>query len=689
MAAYFFHQGTNYYAYRYLGFHILSCTDGSTIAAFRVWAPNAKKVYLIGDFNGWDNSLPMGKVTDGGVYEILLPSNTISDGDNYKFRIITSDGRTLDKADPYAFYAEKPPCTASRIDLSVPFSWTDYGYLKNREKTVCTPEYSIPMNIYEIHISSWKKYEDGTMLTYSEIADELIPYVKQMGYTHVEFMPVMEHPHDDSWGYQITSYYAPTSRHGRPNDLKKLINDLHNAGIGVILDWIPSHFPKDAHGLYEFDGKPLYEFQNGDIINPAGWSTRNFDISRNEVACFLVSNASYWIEEFHADGLRVDALASMLYLDYDKMAGDANPDVYSGNPALEAAAFFKKLNGHITGTHPDVLMIAEEKAAYENITKPVSEEGLGFNYKWNIGWMNDTLSFAETEFDHRRGMHNKTNSSIMYAYSENYILPISHNEVVHGKKSLLDKMPGDYWRKFAGSRFFLSYMMFHPGKKLTFMGTEIGQFAEWNYEKSVEWFLLGYEMHKKHQLFVRDLNEFYLSHSQLWHDDHTWDGFRWLTPYDCDNSVSSFMRVNKELPSGNELLIVINYNYNAREDFIIDVPAKGKYKEVFSSDAPDYGGAGWTNPNPVEAFLGEHGNYLMSIKLPPIGVCVFERIKDEQFSSVTKETDNDTGKLTNKKTVAKKTAVKKETQKKTTQKKTARKPKDDKSKIKSSIKTQN
>ena len=667
MASYFFHQGTNYYAYRYLGFHILACTDGSTVAAFRVWAPNAKKVYLIGDFNGWDNSLPMGKVTDGGVYEILLPSSTVSDGDYYKFRIITSDGRILDKADPYAFYAERPPCTASRIDLSAPFSWTDYGYLQNRAKTVCPPEYRIPMNIYEIHLPSWKKHEDGTEMTYSEIADELIPYVKQMGYTHVEFMPIMEHPHDGSWGYQITGYYAPTSRFGKPNDLKKLINDLHNAGIGVILDWVPSHFPKDAHGIFEFDGKPLYESRNAEKAETV-IGTRRFDLSRNEVLCFLVSNASYWIEEFHADGLRVDAVTSMLYPDYDKNQGLWNPDIYCGNESQNAVAFFKRLNGHITSAHPDVLMIAEESTAYEGITKPVSENGLGFNYKWNTDWMNDTLSYAEAEFDYRHGMHGKTNFSIMHAFSENYVLPISHNEVVHGKKSLLDKMPGDYWRKFAGSRLFLSYMMFHPGKKLSFMGAEIGQFAEWNYEKSVEWFLLGYEMHKKHQLFMRDLNGFYLSHSQLWYDDHTFDGFCWLRPDDMDNSVSSFMRINKTLPKGNELIVVINYNYNAREDFTIDVPTAGKYREVFTSDDPVYGGAGWTNPQPLEAFAGEHGKFLLNIKLPPIGICVLERITDGYLPDKTPKDENAIANVTDKKI----TSAKKSLDKKTV--KTAKKP---------------
>lgn len=633
MAAYFFHQGTNYYAYRYLGFHILPCLDGEKAAVFRTWAPHAESVYLVGDFNGWDNSLPMKRITDGGIYEIILPAENVHDGDNYKFRIVTPDGRILEKADPYAFYAEKPPLTASRLDISMPFSWTDTGYLENRSKTVKAPDYRIPVNIYEMHLASWKKHEDGTEMTYSEIADELIPYIKQMGYTHVEFMPVMEHPFDGSWGYQVTGYYAPTSRFGKPNDLKKLINDLHCAGIGVILDWVPAHFPKDAHGLYEFDGQPLYEFQGADRMEHAGWGTRKFDVARNEVESFLVSNATFWIEEFHADGLRVDAVASMLYLDYDKKPGEWIPNIYGGNLSLEAQAFFQKLNSHILGAHPDIMMIAEESTALAKVTKPVFDGGLGFSYKWNMGWMNDTLSFAETEFDYRHGMHNKTNFSIMYAYSENYVLPISHDEVVHGKKSFLDRMPGDYWRKFAGSRLFLSYMMCHPGKKLTFMGTEIGQFTEWNYKESVEWFLLGYEMHKKHQLFMRDLNEFYLSHSQLWHDDHSWDGFDWLRPDDSGNSVSSFMRKDTSLSDGNELIVVINYNYMAHDDFIIDVPRGGKYKEVFSSDNALYGGSGWVNKEPLEAYQGIYGNYLLNIKLPPIGVCIFEAINEPKKPS--------------------------------------------------------
>ncbi len=623
MAPYLFHQGTNYYTYRYLGFHIESFNEKKW-AVFRTWAPNAKKVYLTGDFNCWDNTLEMEKITDGGVYEVKFSADKVNEGDNYKFKILTCDGRELYKADPYAFYAERPPLTASKIIIPHEFEWTDGGYMQSRRKNVTAPDYRIPMNIYEVHLASWKRHEDGSYLSYNEIASELIPYVKQMGYTHIELMPVMEHPYDGSWGYQITGYYAPTSRFGKPDDFKRFINDFHNAGIGVIFDWVPAHFPKDEHGLCEFDGKPLYEYQGADRMEHAGWGTRRFDVARNEVECFLISNAVYWLEEFHADGLRVDAVASMLYLDYDKKPGEWNPNIYGGNESLEAISFFKKLNSHISGKYPDVLIMAEESTAFAGVTKPVEHGGLGFSYKWNMGWMNDTLSYAQTEFDYRAQFHNKTNFSMMYAYSERYVLPVSHDEVVHGKKSFLDRMPGDYWRKFAGSRLFLSYMMFHPGKKLTFMGTEIGQFSEWDYTKSIEWFLLDYDMHKKHQLFVRDLNKFYYTHSQLWHDDHSWEGFHWLRPDDRENIVSSFMRINSALTAYKELIVVLNYNYSAKEDFIIDVPYSGKYKEVFSSDNEIYGGSGCINEREIDSYKSEYGNDLIKIKLPPLAAAVFE-----------------------------------------------------------------
>ena len=627
MAAFLFHQGTNYEAYRYLGFHIIACDNGEAKAVFRVWAPNAERIFLVGDFNGWEDSMPMQKITENGIYEILIPAECVADGDNYKFKILTPDGRVLYKADPYAFYAEKPPLTASKILVSDDFEWTDSGYMVDRANKMRAPEYGVPINIYEVHPASWKRHEDGSYLSYAELADELIPYVKQMGYTHVEFMPVMEHPFDGSWGYQLTGYYAPTSRFGRPSDFKRLVNDLHCAGIGVILDWVPAHFPKDEHGLCEFDGCPLYEFQGKDRMEHASWGTRKFDVARNEVECFLISNADFWISEYHADGLRVDAVASMLYLDYDKKPGEWNPNIYGGNESLEAIAFFKKLNSHVSGRYPDVLMMAEESTAFASVTKPVQDDGLGFNYKWNMGWMNDTLSYAETEYDYRPQFHNKTNFTMMYAYSERYVLPVSHDEVVHGKRSFLDKMPGDYWRKFAGSRLFLSYMMFHPGKKLTFMGTEIGQFREWDFASSVEWFLLDYEMHKKHQLFVRDLNAFYLSHSQLWRSDHHPDGFRWLRPDDRANSVSSFMRTDPETGEQKALIAVLNFNYQMRSDFIIDVPFSGKYREVFTSDSVAYGGSGALNSCELDSYKSEYGNDLIKITLPPLAITVFELTK--------------------------------------------------------------
>lgn len=635
MASYLFHQGTNYEVFRYMGFHADDSTNEQVV--FRTWAPHAQRVFLVGDFNDWNDDAEMTRTTDGGIYEVKLPRDAVHDGDNYKFKIVTTDGRELYKADPYAFYAERPPLTASKLYIQKPYAWGDETYLSRRKEIVKSPDFSFPMNIYEVQLGSWKRHEDGSVLSYGELCDELLPYVKQMGYTHIELMPVMEHPFDGSWGYQVTGYYAPTSRFGTPNDLKAFIDTFHRAGIGVILDWVPAHFPKDEHGLCEFDGAPLYEFQGKDRMEHTAWGTRKFDIARNEVECFLISNAVYWVEEFHADGLRVDAVASMLYLDYDKKPGEWNPNMYGGNESLEAVAFFKKLNGHMAGKFPDVLMIAEESTAFASVTKPVSDGGLGFTYKWNMGWMNDTLSYAQTEFDYRGEFHSKTNFSMMYAYSEHYVLPVSHDEVVHGKKSFLDRMPGDYWRKFAGSRLFLSYMMFHPGKKLTFMGIEIGQFREWDYEGSIEWFLLDYEMHKKHQSFVRDLNRFYLTHPQLWRTDHRWDGFRWLRPDDSINSVSSFVRIDPEADAYNELVVVLNYNYPARDGFVIDVPCSGVYREIFSSDSEQYGGSGFVNSEPIDSFKGEYGNDLLSIHLPPLGVCVFELQKKDTDSRAEKK----------------------------------------------------
>jgi len=491
--------------------------------------------------------------------------------------------------------------------------------MRHRERNVSV-QHERPMNIYEVHLGSWRRHEDGTCLRYAELATELATYVKQMGYTHVELMPVAEHPFDGSWGYQVCSYFAPTARYGTPDDFRAFVDSMHEAGIGVILDWVPAHFPKDAHGLYEFDGQPLYEYQGWDRIEHEGWGTRRFDVGRQEVQSFLVSNADWWIREFHADGLRVDAVASMLYLDYDRRPGEWVPNVYGDNRCLEAIAFFRKLNGYIKSVFPSALMIAEESTAFGNVTG-FENDGLGFDYKWNMGWMNDTLDYAATDPLFRKYKHNKTTFSLTYSFGERYVLPISHDEVVHGKKSFLDKMPGDYWQKFANTRLFMAYMMTHPGKKLTFMGNEIGQFREWDYEGQIEWFLLSYESHARMQLYAADLNHFYLGQSPLWELDTVWDGFEWIEPDDAENSVLIYRRRDKK---GKELIVALNFTPVVREQFPIGVPVSGTYAEVFNSDALAYGGSGVCNEGTLKSTGLPHGRCgdSLRITLPPLGAVI-------------------------------------------------------------------
>lgn len=607
MAPYLFHQGTNYMVYEYLGAH--RTPEGYV---FRVWAPGADAVYVIGEFNGWDMSLPMSRISDGGVWEAYCAG--ARDGQMYKFRIV-GHGKTQDKADPYAFRSETPPGTASVLGDIPEFEWHDGAWLSRRAANMNRSEfYRQPLNIYELHIGSWKHGADGGQLSYEALADELVPYVKQMGYTHVELLPVMEHPYAPSWGYQVCGYFAPSSRFGTPGGLMTLIDRLHSAGIGVILDWVPAHFPKDAHGLYEFDGAPLYEYQGGDRMEHAGWGTRRFDVGRQEVECFLVSNADFWAKVYHADGLRVDAVASMLYLDYDRAPGEWIPNVYGDNRCLEAIAFFRKLNGHMRGRHPDVLMIAEESSAWAHITDD-SEDGLGFSLKWNMGWMHDALDYVAEDALFRKYHHNKLTFSLTYAFSEKYVLPISHDEVVHGKKSLLDKMSGDYWQKFATARACGVYMMTHPGKKLNFMGNEIGQFREWDDAGQIEWFLLDYPAHAAYQLFWADINHFYLTHSPLWYDDGGWDGFRWLDPDDAERSVYSYARRTR--PGGEELIVIINFTPVVRDDYELDVGGAGEYEQLFNSDDSRYGGSGVTNG---ALSAGEDG--VLRLTLPPLGALI-------------------------------------------------------------------
>jgi len=608
---YLFHQGTNFRSYDLLGCHF---DPESGTAIFRTWAPGADEVRLVGDFNNWQpGTYPLTRISDGGVWETVVEG--VHPGQRYKYLITSSAGANL-KSDPYAFYAETDEKTASIICDLDDYQWDDADWMKQRAAL-----YDKPVNIYELHLGSWKRKADGGLLSYTEIAEQLIPYIKEMHYTHVELMPVMEHPFGGSWGYQICGFYAPTSRHGTPQDLMRFIDLCHQAGIGVILDWVPSHFPKDAHGLYEFDGGPLYECHGKDRMEHEEWGTRCFDYGRTEVQSFLISNAMFWHEKYHADGLRVDAVSSMLYLNYGRTAGQWFPNTHGGNENLDAIAFLRKLNKAVFKSHPTSMMIAEESTAWPLVTKPAHDGGLGFNFKWNMGWMNDMLEYVSADPIYRKEIHNKITFSFHYAFSENFILPISHDEVVHGKKSLLDKMPGDYDMKFAGLRAFLAYMMTHPGKKLTFMGAEFGQFKEWDYQTALDWFLLDYPMHAKLKTYVQALNALYLDTKALWEIDCSWDGFGWISDSDSAQNIIAFQRIDK---AGKRLVILLNFAPVTRHDYRIGVPEAGTYLEVMNSDLPEYGGWGNLNGRVETEAIGMHGfPQSVSLTVPPLGaICL-------------------------------------------------------------------
>ncbi len=613
MAPYLFHQGTNYRAFDYLGMH----RDGDRIR-FRVWAPNAEQVWVVGDFNGWQTSDPLMRITEGGVWETTLPGDRVQDGQAYKYKIFGC-GKTVLKADPYGFWSECPPATASIAGSIDSYVWRDSGWLAHR-KVKGDNFYARPLNIYELHLGSWKRHEDGSYYSYGELASELAPYIKQMGYTHIELMPVMEHPFDGSWGYQVCSYYAPTARFGTPYDFMGFVDSMHEAGIGVILDWVPAHFPKDEHGLYEFDGKPLYEYQGWDRIEHKGWGTRRFDVGRTEIQSFLVSNAMFWIEKYHIDGLRVDAVASMLYLDYDRADGEWVPNSEGNNRCLEAVAFFKKLNACVKYHHPDVLTIAEESTAWPHVTKR-DADGLGFDLKWNMGWMNDTLAYGHVDPIFRKYHHRQMTFSMTYAFSEQFVLPFSHDEVVYGKKSMLRKMPGDHWQKFATVRAMMGYMMTHPGKKLTFMGNEIGQIGEWDYNSQIQWFLLEYEPHATLQHYISCLNHLYLKTPALWQIENSWDGFCWIDPDDSDRSILSYRRRDEQ---ENEILAVINFTPVVYEDFSLTVPRAGIYQEIINSDSKEFGGSGVVNVGdlPSHKKESESSADAILIRVPPLGITI-------------------------------------------------------------------
>ena len=592
---YLFHQGTNYHAYEMLGAHFVE-SDGKKGVRFAVWAPHAKSISVVGDFNEWDTRVnPMTRGRDGEIWEVFVPG--IEEGAIYKYAIEPQwGGPRIMKADPYGFYAEKKPNTASRVyDLSK-YEWKDGDWFEQKKKE---SSYERPMLTYEVHAGSWRRTKDGEYLSYRDLADQLIDYVKKMNYTHIEFMPLCEHPFDGSWGYQITGYYAVTSRFGTPDDFRYLVDKAHENGIAVIMDWVPGHFCKDEQGLRHFDGQTLYESDNEQLAENWEWGTTNFDYGRTEVQSFLISNAMFWFEEFHIDGLRIDAVANMLYLNYGRKDGEWTPNKYGDTGNLEAMDFLKKLNESIFKYHPQALMIAEESTAWPLISKPVYMGGMGFNYKWNMGWMNDMLKYMSLDPIYRKWNHDKVTFSFMYAFSENFVLPLSHDEVVHGKCSLISKMPGDYWQKFAGLRTFFAYWIAHPGKKLLFMGGEFGQFIEWNYDDSLDWHLpQQYPMHKKMLEYSRALNKFYCDHKALWQVDFDWNGFQWIDCNDNENSVVSFIR-KAEDPS-DYIVAVCNFTPEVRHDYRIGVPEKGSYIEVFNSDDEAFGGSGVKNEGEIK-----------------------------------------------------------------------------------------
>ena len=608
-----FQSGESRRAFAILGCH-RAVREEHAGYLFRVWAPNAKAVSVVGDFNFWNlEDLPMTMI-GYGVWEAF--SVYAQEGQAYKYAVTAQNGNTVMKMDPYGTQCCALPETSSRVCSLEGFVWHDAAY---RRQVAKTKSLESPLNIYEVHAGSWKRHEDGTHLNFVELGRELAPYCKDMGYTHIELLPIMEHPYEPSWGYQVTGYYAPTHRFGTPQQLMEFVDICHQNGLGVILDWVPAHFPKDLYGLYEFDGTCCYELQDPMMREHAEWGTRIFDYGRGEVASFLISNVIFWLEQYHVDGIRVDAVASMLYLDYNRR--EYHPNRYGGKENLEAIDFLRKLNAAAFEEFPQVLMIAEESTAFPMITKPGFDGGLGFLYKWNMGWMNDMLQYMSMDPLWRKGSHNNLTFTMTYAYSENFILPISHDEVVYGKCSMLNKMPGSYDEKFANLRTFYGFMAAHPGKKLSFMGNEFAQFDEWKYASGLDWQLLGYERHQQMQDFVKTLNHFYLDHPAFWQNDTDWTGFQWLQADDRDNSVVAFRRVDRQ---GRDILVVCNFCPVLREGYLMGVPKPYWYEPVLTSSDPKFGGDG-VMPTVAKGVKGDWGqfHYTAEFTIPPLSVTYY------------------------------------------------------------------
>lgn len=610
-----FLSGDATHAYQYLGSHFTNM-DNQDGVVFRVWAPNANSVSVVGDFNGWnDGANYMSRINDTGVWEAFIPG--VEEFANYKYCVDTQwHGKVL-KTDPYAFRCQIRPDNASQVYSIDGYEWNDsewYEFKKTHS------HYNQPINIYEINAGSWKKNDDGSFYTYRQLAETLVPYVKKMGYTHIEFMPMTEYPFDGSWGYQVTGYFAATSRYGTPKDLMYLVDECHKAGIGVIIDWVPAHFPKDAHGLARFDGTGCYEYEDWRIGEHKEWGTYIFNYSRYEVKSFLISSAIFWLEEFHFDGIRVDAVASMLYLDYNRKDGEWIPNKYGGRENDVAVEFLQKLNTTVHTLHPEAMMIAEESTAWSNVTGwPIQNWGLGFDYKWNMGWMNDTLRYIEEDPLWRNWHQHELTFSMVYAFSENFILPISHDEVVYGKGALLNKMPGYYDMKFQGMRGFIGYMMAHPGKKLTFMGSDIGQFDEWNANEQLQWGLLEYEKHQKLNHYIATVNKFYRDTPAMHQNDYDWNGYQWISLDDSQNSVIAFRRIAYD---GSEVVVICNFQPVMREHYRLGVPFYGIYEEVLNSESEEFGGCNVVNPGDIMTDdIPDHGlDYSIEVTLPPLGV---------------------------------------------------------------------
>ena len=642
-----FHHGRSARIHEFLGAHP-SSLDGVSVWHFSVWAPNAAEVSLVGEFNRWDRgACPMEKSPDG-IWSVTVPASRFDVSDDparysypdaaaklkaYKYAVRTAEGEWHDHADPCGFAMEMRPNTASRLCDLDGYAWHDEEWMSLRK---VRDAHTNPLNIYEVHLASWRRRE-GRMLTWEEAADELIPYVSEMGYTHIELLPVMEHPFDGSWGYQVSGYFAATARHGEPRGLMALIDRCHQAGIGVILDWVPAHFPRDEAGLRRFDGTCLYEHPDPRRGEMPLWGTCMFDFSRGEVCSFLASSACFWLERFHADGLRVDAVSAMLYHDFSRERGQWLPNKNGGNENLEGADFLRFLNETAAQCAPGAMMIAEESSTYPHVTGPVKEGGLGFTFKWNMGWMNDTLSYIREDPIWRKWHHDRITFGMTYAFSEHFILPFSHDEVVHGKKSMIDKQPGDLWKKFAGLRTLYGYMYAHPGKKLLFMGGEFGQFVEWRADDPLDWFLLDYDMHPQLRACVRDLNRCYRSHAALWEDDDSWNGFEWMQVDDRDNSVFAFLRTDRR---GHSILSVTNFTPVCHSAYRVGLPLPGTLTELFNTDRPEYGGSGQGNPAEIRVTETPWQRFTASadVTVPPLSTCWY--LYEKKYPAAPPEEDS-------------------------------------------------